>query len=304
MREVWAAYSVRDHLSTKPFISDVMLYDRLVIPTPAAGDEDKWKDWDTARQEQLLKILGDRAMPIVWDEYLQNDWQTRWDAAKALGPQTNSAAFRMTPTVLVTKMPKHVTGVCAVAAFDSPDTLKKEMTLQERPQPLEKGGQVAPEALPANAVLAAVIGREFMVPNDPERSAHDLLRIAVDISSDGRFRRKRAAYWRWQREFLSDCTVLDAKGIEDAVEEMRDLIADERAEATKSKVKLGISFAFAVGAAGLGMFAGPLAPLGVGTAFLSIGGWAFDHFSESGAAPGPAATCISAQRAFGWKPKH
>ena len=37
MREVWAAYSVRDHLGKKPFVADVMLYDRLVIPTPRGG---------------------------------------------------------------------------------------------------------------------------------------------------------------------------------------------------------------------------------------------------------------------------
>jgi hypothetical protein len=36
MREIWAAYSVTDHLAKKAFVADVMLYDRLVIPIPAA----------------------------------------------------------------------------------------------------------------------------------------------------------------------------------------------------------------------------------------------------------------------------
>jgi hypothetical protein len=93
------------------------------------------------------------------------------------------------------------------------------------------------------------------------------------LSADAKFRRKRAAYWRWQQEFLRDATVLDQKAIDEAVEEMNELIHDENAAITRSRIKLGVSFAFAVGAAAVGMFAGPLAPIAVASAFLSIGGW-------------------------------
>ena len=34
MRERWGTYSVRDHLSDAPYVSDVLLFDRLVIPVP------------------------------------------------------------------------------------------------------------------------------------------------------------------------------------------------------------------------------------------------------------------------------
>lgn len=54
--------------------------------------------------------------------------------------------------------------------------------------------------------LAAVIGREFLVPADRAKTHEELLREAVDTKGT-RFRRKRAAYWRWQREFMSRCTV-------------------------------------------------------------------------------------------------
>jgi len=54
-----------------------------------------------------------------------------------------------------------------------------------------------------------------------EASVPVLLKAAVDLSGDTRFMRKRAAYWRWQREFLQEGTVLDQSAIDDAVEEMQ-----------------------------------------------------------------------------------
>jgi len=149
--------------------------------------------------------------------------------------------------------------------------------------------------------MAAIIGREFLVPNDPSWTDDELLRAAVDLSSDIRFKRKRAAYWRWQQEFLGDSTVLDQAGIDDAVDEMRELIEEERTEARKAKIKLGVSCAFAVGAATTGLFAGPLAPCAIGAAFLSIGGWVFDRATGPAQEASPAAMCYSAQREFGWR---
>lgn len=92
-----------------------------------------------------------------------------------------------------------------------------------------------------------------------------------------------------------------------AVEEMADLIEDKKAEVRKSNVKLGISFCFAAGAAAIGTFTPPLAPLAVAAGFLSVGGWAIDHIPElldpSDAPTRPAAMCVSMQREFGWNPR-
>src|SRR6266849_10590731 len=38
MRERWGAFSVRDHVSDAPFVSEVLLYDRLIIPIPDPND--------------------------------------------------------------------------------------------------------------------------------------------------------------------------------------------------------------------------------------------------------------------------
>jgi hypothetical protein len=294
MKEVWATYSVRDHLARRAFVADVMLYDRLVIPVPAEGDESHWADWDVARQEQLLKILGGRAVPRVWDTNLQKKWESEMDRAKVVGAETSPDAFRMTPSVLLESVPKTVTGVVAVATFASADEMRAALRMREIVLP-PNGNNYAP------GPLAAVIGREFLVPDDRDKAEDDLLRAAVEIASDAGFRRKRAAYWRWQREFLEECTVLDQRALDEAVEEMSDLIEEEKAEARKAKVRLGVSFAFAAGAAAVGMFTPPLAPLAVAGGFMSVGGWAIDHlFDRQSNEPKASAICVTAQREFGW----
>lgn len=84
---------------------------------------------------------------------------------------------------------------------------------------------------------------------------------------------------------------------------MNDLIAEEKAEVRRSRVKLVTSLSFAVGGATVGMFAAPHTSIALATAFLSVGGWAIDHVPEvlgAGTEPGPAAMCLSAERHFGW----
>jgi hypothetical protein len=301
MRQVWATYSVSSHLEPRAFVADVMQYDKLVIPAPAQGDEASWKHrgWDADRQQRLLQILGKRAQTITWDDQWKALWESRYKAAKEVASQTSPGAMNITASVLLAEVPPGVTGVTAVASYSAPEQLQDELNLIENQAGVPPGKWVGP------GTLAAVIGREFLVPNDPEMSDEELLMQAVELSGDERFQRKRAAYWRWQNEFLAGATIRDPLAIEVAVEEMNDLIAEERDAIFKSRVKLGVSCAFAVGVVVTGMAAAPLVPVAIGAGFLSVGGWIYDHWPELASKgepkPGPAAMCLCAQRAFGWK---
>ena len=59
--EIWAAYSVRDHLRPNAFLADVVMYDHLVVPVPPPGDTTqgaRWKDensWKPERQRELSR---------------------------------------------------------------------------------------------------------------------------------------------------------------------------------------------------------------------------------------------------------
>src|SRR5271168_359035 len=90
----WGTYSVRDHIGSRAFVADVLLFDKLVIPRPAteqellaeggqsAGEDqlEHWRrmKWKPDRQRELLDILGefDLAIELPWGVQARQDWRT------------------------------------------------------------------------------------------------------------------------------------------------------------------------------------------------------------------------------------
>lgn len=87
--ELWGTFSVRDHLRRRPFVADVLLYDRLVIPRPPMPEEEprepgeenqvaRWRreGWKPGRLDRLLDILreGDLAVELPWGARARQDW--------------------------------------------------------------------------------------------------------------------------------------------------------------------------------------------------------------------------------------
>lgn len=92
--ETWGTYSVRDHLRARPFVTDVFLYDRLMIPRPPNPEEEaadeslaaedrgkeytRWREaqWDPDRQLTLLKILREKDLTVElpWDKRAREQW--------------------------------------------------------------------------------------------------------------------------------------------------------------------------------------------------------------------------------------
>jgi hypothetical protein len=83
--ELWGTFSVRDHIADRAFIADVLLYDRLVIPTLPEGEpETEWPaEWNLRKQKTLLADLGDIAIAIPWTKERHASWQTRFDDKSA-----------------------------------------------------------------------------------------------------------------------------------------------------------------------------------------------------------------------------
>ena len=64
--ETWGTYSVRDHCRRRPFVADVLLYDRLVIPCPPDEYEaERWesKDWQPERLKGCLQYSESLLFP-------------------------------------------------------------------------------------------------------------------------------------------------------------------------------------------------------------------------------------------------
>jgi hypothetical protein len=78
-QQLWGTYSVADHCTAYPFVADMVLYDRLLIPVPPADDYDEWKRWESkewkpARQRLLLDELGDYVRRVPWTSHLREQW--------------------------------------------------------------------------------------------------------------------------------------------------------------------------------------------------------------------------------------
>lgn len=291
--EVWGTFSVADHMSAGAFLKEVMLFDRLVVPVPPEDDRaehKRWESngWDPERQARLLSPLEDRVVKVPWDEHRRKSWRLRFAANKGV-----EDAFAATRGELLKGVPDDVTAVQALAAFSDYKTAVIEMDLQP----------VKPPGVSGWGRLVCILGREFLVPNDPSHDEVELLKDAIELSSDRAFRQKRASLWRWTREFLASRQgIVNTSTIRAAVEEMRDLLEDEQKRARKSKIHVGVQFAFVAASVTVGLLSAPIAPLSLGGAFLSIGQFLSDKLlaPREGTQSSPAALFHDAVKHFGW----
>lgn len=305
-REVWATFAINDHCVPRAFVADVMLYDRLVIPVPpdhpTEDDKALWAKWDVERQAELLEILGDRARRVKWDHQHRQAWSSRFAAARAVAAETQPDAFRMTRMELTTGLPPTVTAVESVSAYRSYDEMKDSLMIKKT----EQGMQLQPGA------VTAVLGREYLVVDEPKLSDNQALKEAVALSSDNTYRQKRANYWRWQREFLNYETFTDEGALKVAVEEMQDLIVEQNRAIKKGKIRTVARYAFLVGSVTLGLFTGSMIPIAISPlaltldkAFLSIGQFVTERTLEVKEGGEREATALFSdfQRHFGWNPQ-
>jgi len=292
-REVWGTYAVNDHCVPDAFVRDVMLYDRLVIPTPDDGSEwDRWRksDWEPDKQARLLDILGDRAVRVPWTAERQADWKNRYEAGLKVAQDADAWAFQATRAGLTANLPGSVQGVSALTAYPSLDALEKDVGLR----------RTDGISLPSGTV-AAIVGRELLVPEKSRHSHEDLLIAALELSGDHAFRRKRAAFWRWQREFSGDGTITDRSAVEDAVAEMQDLVSDEELALRKSGIRTTVSYVILLCSVTVSLLGVPaLTPLAATGAFLSIAQFAADHLPAPDTNFSGASLFGTARRHFGW----
>ena len=79
-KQLWGAHSVADHCVARAYVTDVILYDRIVVPVPPHDEPDeikRWQaQWDPERQGTLLAALGDFAHRIEWSSELRDEWSS------------------------------------------------------------------------------------------------------------------------------------------------------------------------------------------------------------------------------------
>jgi hypothetical protein len=99
----WGIGSTRLHLEAERLALGVLLFDRIVLPTPPdTAEGDRWDGlgWNTEAQARRIVQLGELVYFAPWDERLRNDWRQRLEHLKRIGADTEGLGYLMTPQVI------------------------------------------------------------------------------------------------------------------------------------------------------------------------------------------------------------
>lgn len=298
--ELWGTFSVRDHVQPWAFIAEVLIYDRLVIPVPPPGEPEEWarwteERWDPDRQQELLAMLGDLALPVEWDAQRRAQWDRQFlvERERIADQVAFEAAipYHATGSVLIQDVPRMARPVVATTLFTSIPEIERALSITRLP---------AGTALPAGTI-GAVLGTEFLIPNDPRLGELELLAEAVDVARNTDYREARASLYRFQRKFTRD-GFTDITSVKAAVDQMGRLAGQLRAT-TDREHRWG-------GARRVLEFANVAMPLGVGLvtqdpiataeAAIGVGAYTASHRlrdpAQSGGTTPEAALVVDAGR--------
>jgi hypothetical protein len=286
MRERWGAFSVRDHISIAPFVSEVLLYDRLIIPVPDPDDKQAEVDWANQGWQpealheclDVLKVKTDRAdglaLTVPWDNSKRERFKSQMSMAAALATQQRNPdqgyymdSFQMTRTLLKDEfrpaLPPGVSKAWTVAAYASTKAFQEDV-------PKSQGDR--------GTRLAVLLSHRFLTPtqSDPK---HEMLKRAVDLAVTDDFRRKRSRFYEWQEDIIQE-EISDAK----AIEELEQILTAYNEATRKAFDEVVEKYAFTVIPIGLTVAGAVLAGPGPGLLIAGALGlveltrfWKFDR---------------------------
>lgn len=222
--QLWGTFSVVDHLRRDAFVSDVLVYNRLLVPVPSDDAVDAWQQagWQPARQRAILGILKDgnqrRVEEITWgperlEEYRAQTSRMKselaagaaWDVPMIQHFQSAGPGMReqlATRYVLVDYRNEQrdrakLAGISPspvdiVAAYGSEEEFTGETGAEPTDDP------ASPED------LLGAFAWPFAVPADVGGGDLDTLRRAVEYANQPQVQQYRQAFHRWRGEMVRE----------------------------------------------------------------------------------------------------
>jgi hypothetical protein len=288
--ELWGTFSVTDHVREGAFLAEVVMYDRLVIPVPpdpenaktpedrnfAEKQWDRWErhGWNPKRQQRLLSILRPVALPIEWNRERHELWAAEYEKSKRDAAQQFSEILAgwKTGEVLLNELPAMAGGVIAVSPYDSLEDLKRDLGTTETSTAVER--LQAGRGLPN--VINAVIGHEFLVPEDPDRDEFYLLRRAVDLVQEVDYRQARADFHSAQQRFITSGKT-DLESVTAAVNAMAEHLDVLQRVARRQRIGNGVRRAFLFTQIAFDFLTAPINPVSAGKAAIALGKFTVDE---------------------------
>ena len=244
-KRLWGCYSVADHLSERAFVADLLLYDRLLIPTPASDDLERWKkEWDPERQARILEILGPFAEPIEWSAPLRDEWKELSTQTLA---QDADSAYQWTRAIISQQLEEEVRtsgDVRAVAVYASPDGFDRDWRLVGSPFFLRRATTVVPGELTQvmratdadQEELAKLVVTQLVVPNDG-LDDYEVLERTVELVGRPGVAERRAELHELIASLKADEGIRDqtvVSQVKEHLDALNEAVA-EKSDATKAR---------------------------------------------------------------------
>jgi len=245
VQKEWGTFAVNDHVRAYPFVSDVLLYDRLVIPRKpanepldACGDDvGEWPaKWNPGRLDECLTELGDLALPIDWTCDIRRQFKLRNNQRKASGEARAYDPFYDTRLNLYNHpeiRAAAATGlVVPIAAYPSLTALRRDYGPLKR----TPGDALETKPIPSNE-LASFVGHRLLAPAvqlglGPREEQgflegeRELLKRAIQLAKDARFQMERDQFRERESKVIAaiqgvtGSVIMDESKIKAALEDM------------------------------------------------------------------------------------
>ena len=335
--ELWGTFAVDDHLRSRAFVAEIVLFDRLVIPEPPENDKNQYKRWIKAgwqphQLQETVDRLGDLAIPVPWDQALRDKWRAEFqvlaDAERATLRMSMAADAladfqdikRADPSQSSMCVTRRVIAKKLEGGFGALDPLADE-ALYRKIKAIDIDPAANIETVvgygsyatfskeipidvthPATSTeesAALLFGWDFLVPEDSDLDDATLLDRAIKLSRQSEFRDSRRRFHDWRRRLI-----LKRVGVETARSEMNRCLSAYNQIVAKNYARARTLTALQVLA-----LATPLADLAlpgvgvVGGVVFGLGAFLAEKLiphREIGAREKVAALVHDSRKAFGW----
>jgi hypothetical protein len=236
----WAAFSVRAHGDRASLATDLLLYDKLILPVPE--DEKEFARWarNQWKPEDLAKTVvegGDRILPVPWTAQLRAQFDNDWEPLRYLG---KDAAYGLTGIICATSaaawqeiyasldpLERPTLKPALFAGFQSAEEAKAALALKK----LKKGApattkkpETMPGGRPVDIMVAMHIRRLVREPDiaDPNRAFETSMKLVQDPV----FLQARQGLFDWEDRLYVDHFEDDEaqRGLEQLQEAYRDAL--------------------------------------------------------------------------------
>lgn len=266
--EIWACFSVFDHAKLGAFLSEAVMYDRLVVPVPPRGDPGEWQrwedmGWDPARQQQLLEVLAPVVEQVEWTDLRRYAWEQSYSARRSSAGEyvKRSLAGELTAMGLFDVTPAMARPIVATSPYTSLKELTEDLGI--RPEASRR-------PLPASTV-SAVVGRELLLPQDSSRTELELLQEVVHVvTAEAGYRNARYELNNRLQEFCRG-GFTDHQSVTVAVTKIKAACDELERAVRKRKIWVTSRRIFSFAQIVLGAALTPLSPVAIGLVVAGLG---------------------------------